>query len=265
MTTTTRITPQRASGRLPVALIGAGLVAVSLIALAVALGAAGGAYAAPPPGISDSGPLVVWGTAILRVLTDLAAIATIGWLLCAAFLDPAGRGGVVSRIGRVDLKRAAIAAFVWAGLAWLQMLFTLADVLGVRLLQALDPSVFTTYVNEIPITRALLAMTVLAAVVCVASVATSTTGASAAWVLIAVVAASLPALAGHGAGQGDHALALTAGVAHVASATIWIGGLFALAVHAARRDLPLQHAAERFSSIALVAFVLLAVSGLANG
>ena len=48
-------------------------------------------------------------------------------------------------------------------------------------------------------------------------------------------------------------------------ATIWIGGLFALAVHAARRDLPMRRAAELFSAIALVGFTLLAVSGLANG
>lgn len=249
----------------PLFLIGSALVAVSVSALSVALVVAGGAYEPPPPGITDAGPIVVWGTAILRLLTNLAAIATIGWLLAAAFIDPAGKGGIVSKEGRADLKRAAIAAGFWAVLAWNQMLFTLADVLGVPLATALDPAVFTTYVNEIPITRALLAMTVLALVVCLAAITTSSTGAAASWVTISVVAASLPALAGHGAGMGDHALALTSGVAHVAAATIWIGGLFALAVHAARRDLPMRRAAERFSGIALVGFTLLAVSGLTNG
>jgi cytochrome c oxidase assembly factor CtaG/putative copper export protein len=241
------------------------MVAVSLSALAVALVVAGGAYEPPPPGITDAGATVVWGTAILRLLTNLAAIGTVGWLLAAAFLDPAGKGGIVSREGRADLKRAAIAAGVWALLAWAQMIFTLADVLGVPLATALDPAVFTTYINEIPITRALLAMTVLAFVVCVSAIATATTGSAAAWVLISVVAASLPALAGHGAGMGDHALALTAGVCHVAAAVIWIGGLFALAMHAARRDMPLRGAAQRFSAIALIGFILLGVSGVANG
>ena len=265
MTTTAPARVRPGTPTAPLFLVGAALVAVALSALAVALVVGGGAYEAPPPGITDAGPIVVWGTAILRLLTDLAAIATIGWLLAAAFLDPAGKGGIVSKEGRADLKRAAIAAGVWAVLAWIQMLFTLADVLGVPLATALDPAVFTTYVNEIPITRALLGMTVLAMVVCISAITTSTTGAAAAWVTIAVVAAGLPALAGHGAGMGDHALALTAGVAHVVAAAIWIGGLFALAVHAARRDLPLRRAAERFSAIALVGFALLAVSGLANG
>ncbi|CAB4918914.1 MAG: copper resistance protein CopD [Actinobacteria bacterium] len=265
MTTSTYTRSPRTSSPAPLFLVGAALVAVSVSALAVALVIAGGAYEPPPPGITDAGPVVVWGTAILRLLTDLAAIATIGWLLAAAFLDPAGKGGVVSREGRADLKRAAIAAGVWAVLAWAQMLFTLADVLGVPLATALDPAVFTTYVNEIPITRALLAMTVLASVVCVSAITTSTTGSAAAWVTISVVAASLPALAGHGAGMGDHALALTAGVSHVAAATIWIGGLFALAVHAARRDLPMRDAVQRFSTIALIGFILLAASGFASG
>ena len=265
MTTSTSSRSQRTTSPTPLFFVGAAMVAVSLSALAVALIVSGGSYEAPPPGITDAGPIVVWGTAILRLLTNLAAIATVGWLLAAAFLDPAGKGGVVSREGRADLKRAVIAAGVWAVLAWAQMLFTLADVLGVPLATALDPAVFTTYVNEIPITRALLAMTVLAGVVCVSAIATSTTGSAAAWVLISVVAASLPALAGHGAGMGDHALALTAGVSHVAAAMIWIGGLFALAVHAARRDLPMRNAVQRFSNIALVGFILLGVSGIANG
>ena len=256
---------QRTNSQAPLLLVGAALVALSLSALAVALVVAGGAYEPPPPGITDAGPIVVWGTATLRLLTNLAAIATIGWLIAAAFLDPAGKGAVVSHAGRADLKRAAVAAGVWAVLAWAQMLFTLADVLGVSLATALDPAVFTTYVNEIPITRALLAMTVLACVVCVSAIATSTTGSAAAWVLISVVAASLPVLAGHGPGMGDHALALTAGVCHVAAAMIWIGGIFALAVHAARRDMPMHGPAQRFSAIALVGFILLAISGVANG
>jgi cytochrome c oxidase assembly factor CtaG len=249
----------------PLGLLGAALVAVAVSTLAIALVITGGGYETPLPGIPDAGPLVILGAPTLRLLTDLAAIATVGWLLAAAFLDPAGRGDVVSRTGRTDLKRAAVAAFVWAGLALIQLFFTLADVLAIPLSTAMDPAVFATYVNDIPITRALLAMVLLAVVVGVAAITTSTTGASAAWVLVAIVAASLPALAGHGSGLGDHALALTAGLSHIVAATIWIGGLFALAVHAARRDIDLRGPAQRFSSIALVAFILLAMSGLANG
>ena len=244
--------------------IGALLVALTVVAMAFAMVVAEGNYVPAESGLPDPGPIVGWGSPILRTLTDLAAIATIGWLLSATFLTPSSRDGVVSRQGRTDLRFATGAALVWATLALLQMFFELANVLGLTLSKAATPDIVSTYANEIPTTRALVFMALLAFVVAVGTLVTATTGASAAWLLVAVVAATLPALAGHAAGLGDHALATTAGVAHVVAAVLWIGGLLALAVHAARRSMPLEHAVRRFSTIALIAIVLLAVSGIGN-
>ena len=210
------------------------------------------------------GHVVGWGTPILRALTDLATVVTVGWLLAAAVLDPSGKDGIVSKSGRRDLRWAAIAAGVWAALAIVQLFFELANVLGIPLAEAVSPEIVSTYANEIPSTRALLFMAVLAVVVCVGAVTTATTGSAAAWLLVALAASSLPALAGHSAGLGDHALATTAGVAHVVAAVLWTGGLVALGTHAARRDMPLDRAVRRFSPIALVSIVLLAASGAAN-
>lgn len=210
------------------------------------------------------GPLVAWGTPALRLLTDLAAIATIGWLLAASVLDPSGKDGIVSRVGRRDLIRACFAGGTWAALAMTQMVFTLASILGIDLPTAASPMVVSTYALEVPQTRALVAMAVLAMLVAVGSFASSSTGSALSWMVLALTGAALPALAGHGAGLGDHALALSSGVAHVVAACLWIGGLVALAVHAARRDLPLDRPVQRFSVIALVAFALIATSGIAN-
>jgi len=245
-------------------LLATALIASGVSSLAVALVLAGGGYTAPPPGIPDAGPVVVWGAPILRYLTDLAAVATIGWLLAAAFLDPSGREGVVSPLGRRDLIRAAIAGAVWAFLAFVQTLFLLADVLGLPLREAIDPAVISTYLTEVPNTRALLATAVLAFVVAGAAIGASTTGSAAVWLIVAIVAAALPSLAGHGAGLGDHALALSAGVTHVVAAVLWIGGLFALAVNAVRSTVPMRRPIERFSTLALIAILLVAASGLAN-
>ncbi len=244
--------------------IACGLLAVAVSAAAFGLVIAGGSYEAALPGLPDPGPLVAWGTPVLRALTTMAAIVTIGWLLAATFLDPSGRDGVVSPAGRRDLKWAALAALVWAGLAIVQMMFELANILGIPLSDAIAPDVVSTYANAVPTTRALFVMALLALVVAVGSLATSTTGASAAWLLISVIAAALPALAGHSAGLGDHAMAMTSGVTHVVAAVLWMGGLAALAVHAMRRDMPMDRAVERFSTIALICIVLLAVSGVAN-
>ncbi len=255
---------RQTSTGLPVTVVAAALVALTLISVAFGLVVAGGSYEAALPGLPDPGPIVGWGTPIVRALTDLAAIATIGWLLAATVLDPSGKDGVVSRVGRQDLHRATAFATGWAILAIIQLLFELANVLGLPLMDAITPGTVSTYANEIATTRALLVMAILAVVVAIGAMATSSTGASAAWLLIAVAAAALPALAGHSAGLGDHALATSAGVAHIVAAVIWMGGLVALGVHAARGDMPMKRAAQRFSRIALVAILLLAASGFAN-
>jgi len=126
---------------------------LTLVASAVGLVVAGGAYEPALPGLPDPGSLVGWGTPVLRALTDLAAIATIGWLLAAAFLDPSGREGVVSRQGRSDLRHAAMAAAAWSVLALLSMFWELALVLGVPLSKAVTPDIVSTYANEVPTTR----------------------------------------------------------------------------------------------------------------
>jgi putative copper resistance protein D len=240
------------------------VVAVSIAVLLVSLVVGGGAYAPSPEGLPDPGPVVGWGLPIARLATDLAAVLTVGWLLAAAFLDPQGRDGVVSRIGRQDLMRVAWAAAAWAWLAVIQLMLTLAQVLGIPLGEAIDPGVVSTYAWDIPTTRALALGALAAVAVGIGAVFTSRVGAAAAWLVLAVVGAALPALAGHAAGLGDHALATSAGTTHVVAATLWVGGLAALAVHAVRRDPGLRRGARSFGAIALVSIVLLAASGLAN-
>lgn len=248
--------------RLPLLLIA--LIVLSISAVCVGLVVTGDSYAPALPGIPDTGALIGWGTPILRVLTDIAAITTVGFLLSAVVLAPSAKNGVVSRAGRADLQRAGITAVVWALLAIAQLLFTVGSVLGLDLSKAISPDVISTYAMDIPTTRALLFMTIIALVISAGCVITSSTGAGAGWLVLAMVAALLPALGGHAAGLGDHALALTAGAAHVAAALLWVGGVLALGLHAWRGDIPMPRAIARFSGIALAAIILLAASGIAN-
>lgn len=268
MTTSTRAAPATRSPNLT--LLGVGVAVLGLIAMAVGLVVAGGSYEPSTPGLPDPGPIVGWGLPILRMLTLLAGALTVGWLIGAAFLDPQGKGGVVSLTGRRDLTRAVITSGVWAVLALLQMFFLLAEILGVGLDRAMSPDIAATYAWEVPQTRALAVMAMLAAIISVGALFTSTLGVSAVWTILAVAAVALPALAGHGAGLGDHALALTSAIAHAAAATVWIGGLIVLAFHGLRRDEgfatagALRTAAQRFGLAALVSVILLAATGAAN-
>ncbi len=240
------------------------VVAIAIAATSIGLIVTGSAYEIAPAGITDTGPFIGWGVAVLRILTDIAAILTVGFLISAAFLDPSGKDGVLSAAGRKDVLRASWTAAIWAVLALIQAVFILAYVLGVSLAEAITPSVVSTYATDVPATRALIVVFFIAAVIALGGFITATTDVSAAAVILALIAVSLPSLAGHGAGLGDHALALTAGVAHVVAAAIWVGGLAVLLFHAIKRDIPLRRALERFSPLALIAIVLLALSGLSN-
>jgi len=237
---------------------------VVVSAAAVGLIIAGGAYTEPPAGLPDVGAVVGWGTPVMRVLLDIASIGTVGWLMAATVLDPSARDGVVSTAGRRDLMRAAGCAVVWAMLALAESLFTLANVLALPLGEALSPRVIATYANEMPTVRALAVMAMLAVVIAIGCIMTSSTSASAGWLIVAMVAVALPALGGHSSGLGDHALALSAGVAHVVAATLWIGGVVALGVHAVSRDIPFARAAQRFAPFGLASIALVALSGVGN-
>lgn len=271
MTTTTENAAPEAAPTRP-ARIGPwvlGLVAIGVASASIAMAAAGGAYEPPTQGLPDPGPIVGWGLPMSRILTDIAAAFTAAWLIGAAFLNPAGRDGVVSRLGRNDVMRAAVSAVVWAVLALIQMVLTLANVLGIPLTEAIRPEVISTYAWDVPTTRALAISALVAAVIVISAVFISSTAGAAILLVLTVIAASLPTLAGHGSGLGDHALALSAGVTHIAAAVIWMGGLLILAIHGFRRergytDTDLQHAAKRFGKTALIAVLLLAISGLAN-
>jgi len=268
MTTTATRTSRDVAPRL--ALLAAGAAVLGLVAMSVGLVTAGGAYEPAILGLPDPGPVVGWGLPILRILTLLAGALTVGWLIGAAFLDPHGKDGTVSPTGRRDLTRATVTAGIWAVLALLQMFFLLAAILGVGLDRAMSPDVAATYAWEVPQTRALAVMAVLAAIVSVGALMTATLGMSALWTVLAIAAVSLPALAGHGSGLGDHALALTSNIAHAAAATVWIGGLTVLIVHGLRRDegfadpRALRTAAQRFGLAALVSVIVLAATGAAN-
>lgn len=239
------------------------IAAVGLVVVLVSIVVAGGSYAPSEAGLPDPGPLVGWGLPVLRLATDASAIVTIGALLSAAFLSPMGKDGLVSPLGRRDLVRAGWAAVAWSVLATMQALFTVSEVLGIPLGEAISPSVLSTYANDIPITRALLLTALGCLSVALVAAATTTVGAAAIWMVVAVVIACLPQLAGHGAALGDHALATSSGLGHVAAATMWIGGLSALAIHAFR-GVPLARSAQRFGVLGIVCVVLLGATGLAN-
>jgi putative copper resistance protein D len=228
------------------------------------------------PGLGDPGPVTAWGLPLTALLARLAAVATVGLLIAAAFFTP----GLTPRPqpeDRADRQRDRadgrilgpagyrwLRAASWAALTWLfatagQVLFTVSDLLGV------PPSVALGALRwsfELESTRPLLLVITGAAVLTIgAATALSTTGAT--WLAALAVATTLPpAFAGHAVTASNHQLAVDSLLWHIAGATIWAGGLLALLL--GRRMSGLPAAARRYSRAAAWCFVIVAASGLVN-
>ncbi|MFC8504262.1 cytochrome c oxidase assembly protein [Pedococcus sp. NPDC057267] len=251
---TSASTPARLPTRLPLWVLAvAGLVAAPLAAVV--------GQAASAPVVADPGALVRWGVVYARVVHDVAASATVGLLLHAAFLVPETTR---TRRRETATRLAGVAAALWALAAVAGALLTMADSIGTPLTDPGFPQQFTTFAWEFLPVRVELITAGVALVVCVgAFVATSR--ATMAWLFALAVGALLPlALAGHASGATDHSTAVNSLAVHLVAATLWVGGLLGLAVLRPVLGRDLAATATRFSAVALWCFVAVALSGIQN-
>lgn len=219
-----------------------------------------------PAGLPDAGRLVVDALPVTRLAMLLSGGVLLGFALSAIALDAtAGSStprGLVTPLGRADLAVAVAAAALFAGAATLLALLTLADVLGLPLSQALAPGIVATYLWDVEASRAVLISGALGTAIAVGLSLARTLGAAVCWFAVACVAVGLPSLTGHAAGLGSHSLALIAGFVHAVAASVWAGGVVAVATHAVRRSPGLLERIRRFGVVAVISVVALAVSGL---
>ncbi|WP_222942192.1 cytochrome c oxidase assembly protein [Protaetiibacter sp. SSC-01] len=229
-----------------------------LAALAAVLGALAVGGGANPLPFVDPGAVVRYGIPIATVLVDLGAAATIGGLVLACFaLTP----GEKAYDRAVDVAAAGAAVWTVASGAMAFLLFqslhisapTLDDDYGRQL---------GTFLTDLPVGRAWLTVTLVAAAataVCFAVrnvTALAFTAAGAGLGLLPI------AQQGHAGSTADHDLAVSAIWLHMLLVCVWVGGLLAVVV--ARRELDrerLRVVLTRYSTLALVSFVVVAVSG----
>ena len=79
------------------------------------------------------------GSAIRRGQGEIAAVAAVGSFLCAAFLVPPQRSGVLDVGGYRALRVGTVASGIWAVCAALLIPLTISDVSGQRLVDHLNP------------------------------------------------------------------------------------------------------------------------------
>ena len=239
--------------------VAASLVASCGLLVAIILGLAIGG-GADPLQFSDPGPIIRYGTPIAKGLMNLSMAIAIGSLVLAAFA-----ANDKSVVLRKLLNLAAVSAAIWAVLGSVHFLLSFISVSGASFsLEASFSQGLLVYATEIELGIS-LALNLLAALA-TATLALMVSSLTGTLLTAALGLASLIpiALIGHASGTKDHSLAVNSLGMHLVGIVIWVGGLIAL--YAIRPDLKgsSKPIAQRFSSLALVSFVLVGISGIGS-
>jgi putative copper resistance protein D len=210
--------------------------------------------------LNSAGPLITSLTTVGKFISLTSSFATVGFLLAMGFLllDDAGK---LSRSAQALRNSAALTALVWVLGQGLNILTTLANILGTSLSGALDPTSLRSFVSQIDLGKYMFVQLVLALLICTAVSRIRTVAAANALLLLSIVAVIAPIFASHSASSGSHSLAIGSLIVHVVALTFWVGGLIAITVLSATDR---AIALPRFSSLSLWAVIAVVVSGSAN-
>jgi putative copper resistance protein D len=237
-------------------------IGAGVIALIIGLVLGGGAAAVE---LADPGAVVRYGQPIAKLILNFSMAVSVGTLVFAAFALPDSKEISKTPMLAKALDLAAWSAVVWALAAATNFLFTYLYVSGsaISIEQSFGESLwmFATTI-EMGISLALN----VAAAIAVSVLALMFRSLTATALLAALgLAALVPlALIGHAAGTAGHAMAVNSIGLHLVAVVIWVGGLVAL--FAVRGNSAAESAlyTKRYSTLALVGFVLISISGVFN-
>lgn len=194
-------------------------------------------------------PLDIW-------LRDLAAAVTLGALAVGLVLAPCP--------SRHLARLAAGSAAVWAVAVLSQSVLTVSEVLARPLSASFDPTTLWSLVTQTELGQVMLAQLALSVTVALLALVVRTRVAGLLLVVLTGSAVWLPGLTGHSGIQEGHAAASIGLGFHLVFASLWVGGLVAAALYAARGEPDAGVLLRRFSVLALVSVIVIAETGLLN-
>lgn len=219
---------------------------------------------APVPGVTDVSEVVSVAIPVVRVLLDLAAVATVGLGLLSVLVGY-DRPKLTEPILALARPAAVASALVWAVAALVTLVLQTAE---------FRPKASTIgfgdiwdYVGEIGAGKALLVVAVLAFAHAGFGVLALRHGEKVpAEVRVGLgLFALLPLpVTGHASNWNFHDYTMISMELHVMSAVAWTGGLGAMAVLLIGNRTLLAHALPRFSKLATLCLALSVVTGLFN-
>ena len=206
----------------------------------------------------DPGPLARWGAPASALVVRLAAAVVLGSVLLGlTALGP----------GRPEFPRAldlaAAGGIAWALGSAASAFFAYWSASGAPPDPATAGALLGKYLTAEPLGQAWLIMTVVGTVIAVLCFVWRTRGSLLAVVAVALVALARLSAEGHPADGSAHELATTAGWLHSVAAGAWLGALVTLMVLRPVLDAErLVVLYRRYSTIAAIAFVVVAISGV---
>ena len=224
----------------------------------VVLGMLYGGGAAPLQ-FSDPGPVVRWGQPIVKLVLNLSMATAIGTLVLSAF---AGNDQERQRLQPV----ASWAAALWLGASAIYFLLTYLSASGTQLSYGPEFSEgLWLFATQIELGSLLAANVLIALVVSLSTMAF--TGTRMVAVNAAIAAAGLYPLAesGHASSDVGHTIAVNSMLMHLVGISVWVGGLVALYSVFYANSERAGVLVSRYSTLALFAFILVAISGVTSG
>ena len=232
------------------------VLAAGLISVVVGLVIAGGAG---PLQFSDPGPVVRWGAPFAKLVMNFAMATTVGSLVLSAF---AGNQEERSRLSRV----ASAAAALWAGAAAVNFVMTYLSVSGSAISYG---STFSDglwlFATQIELGTLLVWNLGFAFLLSLSTLAFNGRRMNAVNAAIAIAGLYPLAASGHASSDAGHALAVNSLLMHLVGISIWVGGLIALYAVFKGDNQRTAVLVSRYSTLAFVAFIMVAVSGVTSG
>lgn len=233
------------------------LIAAALVAVVAGLAYGGGAA---PLVLGDPGPVVRWSLPIAKMVVNVAAAGVVGTLILALYaLKPE------QRAFEVALDVASISAAIFTVASGVTGFLTYVNAYNPVLSAGADfGQQLGAFLTEQDIGRAWLITTIAGAVVTVLAFAVRGWFGTLVTAALGIAALVPIATQGHAGDLSNHNIAVSSIALHMLGAAVWVGGLVLVVIIRPVLKGRVTDVLERYSSLALASFIVVAISGVAR-